>query len=205
MRTATLFDIAGETARSLIFVDACRDRIGQTSRGASPDPATAAPVISRMARIRDKRSSTPPPRANTHTTTMCTAMASSPGPYGRDELRRVRPAGDGRRRDAANLCRERGAPLDSEESQQDRQSRHADQHGRTGAKHAARRMLACRRALLARGLGRIDDHRLRRPDTPHVEERLQRTDRARGPAIFSGSTPNRLSPSGTTSVPRPQP
>jgi hypothetical protein len=51
LRTATLFDIAGQTARSLIFVDACRDRIGQTSRGASPDPATAAPVIERMAGI----------------------------------------------------------------------------------------------------------------------------------------------------------
>jgi hypothetical protein len=52
LRTATLFDIAGETARSLIFVDACRDRIGQTTRGAGPDAATAAPVIRRMARIR---------------------------------------------------------------------------------------------------------------------------------------------------------
>jgi hypothetical protein len=51
LRTAKLFDIAGETARSLIFVDACRDRIGQGSRGANPDPATRAPVISRMARI----------------------------------------------------------------------------------------------------------------------------------------------------------
>jgi hypothetical protein len=52
LRTDTLFDIAQETARSLIFVDACRDRIGQTSRGASPDPATAAPVIRRMAGVR---------------------------------------------------------------------------------------------------------------------------------------------------------
>lgn len=51
LRTAMLFDIAGQASRSLIFVDACRDRAGQTSRGASPDPATVAPVI-RMKRIR---------------------------------------------------------------------------------------------------------------------------------------------------------
>ncbi|MDP9190191.1 MAG: caspase family protein [Acidobacteriota bacterium] len=51
LRTANLFDIAGQTTRSLIFVDACRDRIGQTSRGATPDPATAAPAIRKMSRV----------------------------------------------------------------------------------------------------------------------------------------------------------
>jgi hypothetical protein len=51
LSTATLFDIAGEAARSLIFIDACRDRIGQDSRGAGPDPTTAAPMISKMTRV----------------------------------------------------------------------------------------------------------------------------------------------------------
>ncbi|HYC90972.1 MAG TPA: caspase family protein [Thermoanaerobaculia bacterium] len=48
LRTAKLLEIAGETPRSLIFIDACRDRIGPGSRGASPDPAAAAPHIRRM-------------------------------------------------------------------------------------------------------------------------------------------------------------
>lgn len=48
LRTATLFDLAGRATRSLIFVDACRDRIGQTSRGAGPDPTTAAPLVRKM-------------------------------------------------------------------------------------------------------------------------------------------------------------
>jgi hypothetical protein len=52
LHTATLFNIAAEAPRSLIFVDACRDRVGQTSRGASPDPAAAAPHLKRMARVR---------------------------------------------------------------------------------------------------------------------------------------------------------
>ena len=51
LRLATLVDIAAVVPRSLIFIDACRDRIGQTSRGASPDPAAAAPHIRRMSAV----------------------------------------------------------------------------------------------------------------------------------------------------------
>ncbi len=51
LRTAALFDIAGEASRSLIFVDACRDRTGQTSRGAGTDRTTAAPLLRKMARV----------------------------------------------------------------------------------------------------------------------------------------------------------
>jgi hypothetical protein len=51
LRTSTLLDIAGRAPRSLIFVDACRDRIGVASRGAGPDPATAAPLIRKMGRV----------------------------------------------------------------------------------------------------------------------------------------------------------
>lgn len=50
LRTATIFDIAALAGRSLIFMDACRDRIGKDSRGAS-DPAAVAPLISRMSRV----------------------------------------------------------------------------------------------------------------------------------------------------------
>lgn len=52
LRTATLLDVASRVPRSLIFIDACRDRIGQDTRGATPDPAAAAPHIRRMARVR---------------------------------------------------------------------------------------------------------------------------------------------------------
>lgn len=48
----TVLDIAGQAARSLVFIDACRDRIGTTSRGAAPDPLTRAPLIGKMQRIR---------------------------------------------------------------------------------------------------------------------------------------------------------
>lgn len=51
LRTATLFDVAGQAGRSLIFVDACRDRIGETSRGSGPDPTTAAPLLRKMGRV----------------------------------------------------------------------------------------------------------------------------------------------------------
>lgn len=49
---AAVLDIAGQAARSLVFIDACRDRIGTTSRGAAPDPLTRAPLIGKMQRIR---------------------------------------------------------------------------------------------------------------------------------------------------------
>ena len=52
LRLATLLDVAAQAPRSLVFVDACRDRIGQTSRSATPDPAAAAPHVRRMARMR---------------------------------------------------------------------------------------------------------------------------------------------------------
>lgn len=51
LRTATLFDLAAQTPRSLLFIDACRERI-IPSRGASPDPAAVAPHIKGMARAR---------------------------------------------------------------------------------------------------------------------------------------------------------
>ena len=50
LQTRTIFDIAGKALRSVIFVDACRDRVGQTSRGAGPDPTTVAPHIRKMPR-----------------------------------------------------------------------------------------------------------------------------------------------------------
>jgi hypothetical protein len=52
LRIATLLDIAARTPRSLIFVDACRDRIGQGSRRVTPDPAAAAPHLRKMAHMR---------------------------------------------------------------------------------------------------------------------------------------------------------
>ena len=52
LRAATIFDIAAQARRSLIFIDACRDRIGRGSRGATPDPAAAAPQIRRMKNVR---------------------------------------------------------------------------------------------------------------------------------------------------------
>lgn len=51
LRTATLIDIAAQTTRSLLFIDACRERI-TPSRGASPDPAAAAPQLKGMARAK---------------------------------------------------------------------------------------------------------------------------------------------------------
>jgi Caspase domain len=51
LRMTTLFDIALRAQRSLIFVDACRDRTGAESRGAAPDPAAAAPLLNRMDRV----------------------------------------------------------------------------------------------------------------------------------------------------------
>jgi hypothetical protein len=48
LRAATIFDVAAQAGRSLIFIDACRDRVQQGSRGAAPDPAAAAPHIRRM-------------------------------------------------------------------------------------------------------------------------------------------------------------
>jgi hypothetical protein len=50
LRTATLFDVAAQARRSLIFVDACRERTGQGSRGGTPDVESAAPHIRRMSR-----------------------------------------------------------------------------------------------------------------------------------------------------------
>jgi hypothetical protein len=51
--TARIFDIAATSRaeRSLLFIDACRERLSGV-RGSSPDPSTAAPVMSRMRRIR---------------------------------------------------------------------------------------------------------------------------------------------------------
>jgi hypothetical protein len=47
LRTATLFDIAARASRSLIFIDACRDRTGQDSRGGT-DVNSTAPVLQGM-------------------------------------------------------------------------------------------------------------------------------------------------------------
>jgi len=51
LRTAKLVDIAGRARRSLVFIDACRDRAGMTSRGAAPNPMTAAPMLRKMGAI----------------------------------------------------------------------------------------------------------------------------------------------------------
>lgn len=48
LRTATLFDIAGRATRSLIFVDACRDRVSTSVRGEGSDEKTVAPFIRKM-------------------------------------------------------------------------------------------------------------------------------------------------------------
>jgi len=48
LRAAAIFDAAAKASRSLIFIDACRDRVQQGARGAGPDPASAAPHIRRM-------------------------------------------------------------------------------------------------------------------------------------------------------------
>lgn len=50
LRLATLLDVAGKATRSLVFIDACRDRSG-ASRGPAHDPRTAAPMIEKMARV----------------------------------------------------------------------------------------------------------------------------------------------------------
>lgn len=49
LRIATLLEVAQRAPRSLIFIDACRDRVDPTTRGATADPAAAAPRIKRMA------------------------------------------------------------------------------------------------------------------------------------------------------------
>lgn len=51
LRTAMIFDIASTARRSLIFIDACRDRTGQDSRGGTPDVDSSAPLINRMKRV----------------------------------------------------------------------------------------------------------------------------------------------------------
>jgi hypothetical protein len=50
LRTATIFDIAAQARRSLIFIDACRDRTGQGSRGGG-DIDSAAPQLPGMNRV----------------------------------------------------------------------------------------------------------------------------------------------------------
>ncbi len=51
LRAATIYDVAAQASRSLIFIDACRDRVQQGSRGAAPDLKAAAPHIRRMNRV----------------------------------------------------------------------------------------------------------------------------------------------------------
>ena len=51
LRMETLFDVAGRATRSLVFVDACRDRVAKNARGVAPDPMTVAPLLAKMARI----------------------------------------------------------------------------------------------------------------------------------------------------------
>lgn len=51
LRLATLLDTASRARRSLVFVDACRDRVGETSRGTTSDPTTAAPLLRKMGGI----------------------------------------------------------------------------------------------------------------------------------------------------------
>lgn len=49
VRLATLVDSAARAKRSVLFIDACRDRIGQGSRS-GPDPAATAPLLGGMKR-----------------------------------------------------------------------------------------------------------------------------------------------------------
>lgn len=51
LRTATIYDIAAQAQRSLIFIDACRDRIVPGTRSGAPDPSAAAALIRRMKRV----------------------------------------------------------------------------------------------------------------------------------------------------------
>lgn len=52
LQLSRVIDIAGRAERSLMFVDACRNRDGQTSRGVAAGAATAAPMLAKMKRIR---------------------------------------------------------------------------------------------------------------------------------------------------------
>lgn len=49
LRAATIFDTASRARRSLILMDACRDRVD--SRGGAPDPAAAAPHLRAMSNV----------------------------------------------------------------------------------------------------------------------------------------------------------
>lgn len=51
--SARLFELAGSSAarRSLVFVDACRERIQTGTRAGAPDSRTAAPILRRMPRV----------------------------------------------------------------------------------------------------------------------------------------------------------
>jgi Caspase domain/PQQ-like domain len=51
LRLATLLDTAGKATRSLVFIDACRDRRGG-SRGTGRNRTIAAPLIEKMAHVR---------------------------------------------------------------------------------------------------------------------------------------------------------
>jgi hypothetical protein len=51
LRVTTLFDIAAQASRSLIFIDACRDRTGEGSRGGTPAIDSHAPLINRMRHV----------------------------------------------------------------------------------------------------------------------------------------------------------
>ena len=50
LRMSTLTDMAARAPRSLLFIDACRERI-IPSRGAKPDPAAVAPHIKGLAKV----------------------------------------------------------------------------------------------------------------------------------------------------------
>ncbi|PYQ26600.1 MAG: hypothetical protein DMF56_23605 [Acidobacteria bacterium] len=53
LSTTRIFDIVAtsEARRSLLFIDACRERIASEVRTPGPDPRTAAPLIDRMTQI----------------------------------------------------------------------------------------------------------------------------------------------------------
>jgi hypothetical protein len=50
LRLATVLDVAAQVPRSLLFIDACRERL-QISRGGTPDPAAAAPHVRGMKNV----------------------------------------------------------------------------------------------------------------------------------------------------------
>lgn len=72
LSTAKLLDIANSAPRSLVFVDACRERVVSGARTGAPDPLSAAPLIEGM----------------THATGQVVFYAAAAGRYAYDDTTR---------------------------------------------------------------------------------------------------------------------